>query len=189
MRPTGNEKLCGLCFFVFRLSLLNQNICEKNAGNDIRKRCHKCSGQCIAAFGNFCSHKIDGHGVENGFGAAGQKRSHKPDPGIAAVLFEDVQCQTGGGGGGKHADKGKWYEGSGKAERICNFTNKTAQHFQKAGTAEYAYGYHKTHQGGQNFHHGFQAVGSTGDKGFVDIYFLDEAVEDDVEDDHRNADL
>ena len=94
-------------FYKAALSGKNRS-CKENTGDGSGQDGQESAFDGIAGLGDFGRQKIDTHGIEQSFRAAHKNRGHKPGIGIRTVIFEDVQNQTGSGGGGKQFDDQKW---------------------------------------------------------------------------------
>ena len=70
--------------------------------------------QSEACFGNFNSHKINAHGVEDGFRATAEDGCHHAGEGVRAVGLKNIKNQTGSGRTGEHLNKNKTVQIGGK---------------------------------------------------------------------------
>ena len=81
-------------------------VSQKNAHQNAGKRREQGAWQCPAGLFDAHCHEIDRHGLKDSFGTTEHDRDTEPQQGICTVFLEDVECESGGGGGGKQLDEG-----------------------------------------------------------------------------------
>lgn len=77
-------------------------VCYDGAGDDAGESGQKGAGEGVSGFLDFGGYVVDAEGVEDGFGAAEDEGGGQADGGVGAVLFVEVEEETGGGAGGEH---------------------------------------------------------------------------------------
>ena len=100
---------------VYSLSGSNHHICQDNACGQPCEGCQECAGKSVAGFGDFCTHKVDAHGIKNSFGTGHGDGRDQPGERVRTGFFVYVQQKPGGSGGGKHFYNGEGNELAGKS--------------------------------------------------------------------------
>ena len=134
------------------------------------------SGQGVAGFCDFCGHKIDAHGVENGFGAGHGDGGNPAAQGICAGILINVQQQAGGGGGGKHFHDGQGHQFPGKPDACGEMSDNPGDKVEKSGGAQDSNGDHQADERRHDPDNGEKSVSRTDDEIVVYADVLQDAV-------------
>ena len=72
-------------------------VCYDGAGDDAGESGQEGAGEGVSGFLDFGGYVVDAEGIEDSFGAAEDEGSGQADGGVGAVLFVEVEEETGGG--------------------------------------------------------------------------------------------
>lgn len=106
-------------------------VCYDGAGDDAGESGQKGAGEGVSGFLDFGGYVVDAEGVEDGFGAAEDEGGGQADGGVGAVLFVEVEEETGGGAGGEHFYDGEGNQGGGKPVGFRRFSRRDARASRK----------------------------------------------------------
>ena len=72
-------------------------VCYDGAGDDAGESGQEGAGEGVSGFLDFGGYVVDAEGIEDSFGAAEDEGSGQAGGGVGAVLFVEVEEETGGG--------------------------------------------------------------------------------------------
>ena len=108
-------------------------VCYDGAGDDAGESGQEGAGEGVSGFLNFGGYVVDAERVEDGFGAAEDEGSGQAGGGVGAVLFVEVEEETGGGAGGEHFYDGEGNQGRGEAGGFQKVFEEGCEGIQEAG--------------------------------------------------------
>ena len=119
-------------------------VCYDGAGDDAGESGQKGAGEGVSGFLDFGGYVVDAEGIEDSFGAAEDEGSGQAGGGVGAVLFVEVEEETGGGAGGEHFYDGEGNQGGGEAGGFQEVFEEGCEGIQEAGGAQDPHTGHQT---------------------------------------------
>lgn len=119
-------------------------VCYDGTGDDSGQGGQEGAGEGVAGVLDFGGQVVDAQGIEDGFGAAEDERGGQADGGVGAVLFVEVEEETGGGAGGEHFYDGEGNQGGGEAGGFQKVFEEGCEGIQEAGGTQDPHTGHQT---------------------------------------------
>lgn len=119
-------------------------VCYDGAGCDAGESGQEGAGEGVSGFLDFGGYVVDAECVEDGFGAAEDEGSGQAGGGVGAVLFVEVEEETGGGAGGEHFYDGEGNQGGGEAGGFQKVFEEGCEGIQEAGGTQDPHAGHQT---------------------------------------------